>query len=248
MMKFRRSALAALSAPLVLTLAACGSGDSATGGPVGEAIEPIAAPEGQSWSQMVSFTEMGGILEGNPEAPLKLVEYASHTCPHCATFAKDASGNIDRYIESGVVSLELRNQIHDPLDLTIAMLVRCGDPATSMPLAKQAWENLEGIITTAQASGEALSAAMANQGDDRMQQIAATSGLLDFFAARGISRDQSMQCLADTEAPRQIVENSATQSDELDVTGTPTFFLNGQRLDGTSWAVVEAALQNAGAR
>jgi protein-disulfide isomerase len=248
MMKFRRTAFAALSAPLALTLAACGSGDSTSGGPVGDAIDPIAAPEGQNWNQTAVFTDMGGIQVGNPDAPLKLVEYASHTCSHCATFAKDSSGEIDRYIESGVVSLELRNQVHDPLDLTIAMLVRCGDPATSIPLAKQAWNDLEGIIVTAQQSGEALNAAMANQGDDRMQQIAAVSGLLDFFAARGISTDQALQCLADTEAPRQIVENSATQSDELDVTGTPTFFLNGQRLDGTSWAIVEAALQNAGAR
>ncbi len=248
MMKFRRSAFAALSAPLVLTLAACGSGDSTSGGPVGEAIDPITAPEGQSWGQMAVFTDMGGILEGNPDAPLKLVEYASHTCSHCATFSKESSGNLERYIESGVVSLELRNQVHDPLDLTIAMLVRCGDPATSIPLAKQAWNDLEGIITTAQQSGEALNAAMANQGDDRMQQIAAVSGLLDFFAARGLSTDQSLQCLADADAARTIMENSATQSDELDVTGTPTFFLNGQRLDGTSWAIVEAALQNAGAR
>ena len=32
------------------------------------------------------------------------------------------------------------------------------------------------------------------------------------------------------------------------VQGTPTFFLNGNRVEGTSWDMVEPQLQRAGAR
>ena len=82
----------------------------------------------------------------------------------------------------------------------------------------------------------------------RFQQIAQATGLLDFFAARGISRDQAMQCLANADQARQIAENSNTQSEELNVTGTPTFFLNGRMLTENAWPDIEAALQAAGAR
>ena len=63
-----------------------------------------------------------------------------------------------------------------------------------------------------------------------------------------------MQCLADTEKAREIAAASQTQSDELGVTGTPTFFLNGTRVASTSWGPaqsdpgLEAALRAAGAR
>ena len=118
----------------------------------------------------------------------------------------------------------------------------------AIPLAKQGWANLTSIVQAAQANGDRLGAAMAIEDDSRFQAIAQESGLLEFFAQRGLSTEQVMQCLSDPELPRTIVENSAVQSDELDVTGTPTFFVNGRKLDGTSWAVVETALQAAGAR
>lgn len=243
MTTFNRLALSALAAPLMLGLAACGSEEAATG----EAIESIAAPDGATWSATAAFTDLGGIRMGNPDAPVKLVEYASHTCPACANWSA-TSGPLSEYVESGVVSFELRNQVHDPLDLTFASIIRCGDPATAIPLAKQGWQNLNAIVQNAQSNSERLSAAMAVEDDSRFLLIAQESGLLEFFAQRGLSTEQVSQCLSDPDLPRQIVENSAVQSDELGVTGTPTFFINGSKLDGTSWAVVETALQAAGAR
>ena len=235
--------------PLALALAGCGSEAEQPGAaPTGEPIAEISAPAGSEWSQTAAVTEMGGVVLGNPDAPLKLVEYASHTCPHCATFAEQAAAGIEEYINSGVVSFELRNQIHDPIDLTIAMLVRCGEPSTFHPLAKQAWQDLNTITQTAMADQEALETAAQIQGTERFQRIGEVTGLVDYFAARGISRDQAMQCLGDPAQAEQIVERSTTQSDELEVTGTPTFFLNGNKLNASSWTEVEAALQQAGAR
>ena len=249
MLDLRRSTLAFIAAPLVVALAACGSeaeGDATALS--GEPIEAIPAPEGSSWAQTAETTDMGGVRIGNPDAPLQLVEYASHTCPACANFANTAGDELEDYVESGVVSFELRNQIHDPLDLTIAILARCGDPATFYPLAKQAWQDLPQIRETAMADPEALQAAAQTADDSRFQRIGEVTGLVDWFAARGISRDQAMQCLGEAGTAEQIVENSQTQSDELGVTGTPTFFLNGNMLEASGWTEVEAALQRAGAR
>jgi len=246
MSMFRRIVLAALSAPMALALSACGSDDEA---PVkGEPIAAIAAPAGQSWVDTAAVTPEGGYVIGNPEAPLKLVEYASHTCPHCAAFSQEAAGKLDEYVAKGTVSYELRNQIHDPIDLTIALLVRCGTPQSFHPLANQAWQNFESLMTTVQSNGAALEQAQQVPPAQRFQAIAQASGLLDFFAARGISRDQAMTCLADTAKAQQIADASDKQSEELNVTGTPSFFLNGRLVPGTRWIDIEPALQNAGAR
>jgi protein-disulfide isomerase len=242
------SALAAL-APLALALAACGGTEETAGGtPSGEPIAPISAPAGQSWVDTAAVTPQGGYVIGNPEAPIKLVEYASHTCSHCATFSQEASGPIEEYVASGRVSYEIRNQVHDAIDLTIAMLVRCGSPQSFHPLASQTWANFDQILGNAQANSAALERATQGQGGPNYPAIAEAAGLLDFFAARGISRDQAIQCLSDPAVGERIVQNSNEQSNELGVTGTPTFFINGSKIDGTNWSSVEAALQQAGAR
>ena len=241
---FRRIALAAAAAPLALVLAACG--DSADeGAPTGEPIAPIAAPNDTSWVETAAVTPEGGYVIGNPDAPLKLVEYASHTCSHCAAFSQEGAAELDEYVAKGIVSYEIRNQIHDALDMTIALLARCGSPQAFHPLANQAWGGFNQIMENAQ---PALQAAAQAPEAQRFQTIAEVSGLLDFFAARGISRDQALICLADTAKVEQIYEASQAQSDELGITGTPTFILNGRKIEGTDWASVETALQNAGAR
>ena len=233
-----------LAAPLALALAACGS--EVEGPPVGEPIAPIAAPAGQSWVDTAAVTPEGGYVIGNPEAPLKLVEYASHSCGVCAAFAQEGAPALDEYVASGRVSYEIRNQIHDPIDMTIALLARCGAPSAFHPLANQAWQNFEAIIQGAQSP--AVQQAMQAPTAQRFQAIGQASGLIDFFAARGISRDQAMTCLADTAKAQQIADASTQQSDELGVTGTPTFFLNDEVIEGTAWSLVEPALQRAGAR
>ena len=248
MMPFRRLALGALAFPLTLAIAACGSESTGTAELNGEPIEPIAAPAGESWNDTATVTPEGGVQVGNPEAPLKLVEYASHTCPTCARFSVDAHTALEEYIATGVVSFEIRNQVHDVLDLTFSILARCGDPSTFHPLAVQGWADLNTIIMTAQGNEAALNAAMQAQGPDRFQLVGEASGLVDWFAARGIARDQAMQCLADGAQAQKIVENSQTQSEELGVTGTPTFFLNGSKLEGSAWSAIEPKLQEAGAR
>lgn len=247
MSSLRRLALAACAAPLALGLAACQE-EAGEGPPRGEPIAPIAAPAGQSWVEVAAETPEGGFRIGNPEAPLKLVEYASHTCHVCADFSKQGAAGMDKYVETGVISYEIRNLIRDPIDLTMALLARCSGPAAFHPLANQAWQNFDELMATVQSNGAALEQAGNAPPAQRFQALAQASGLLDFFAQRGISNDQAMQCLADTAKAEQIATRSQTQSDELKLSGTPSFFLNGQALDVTSWSAVEPLLQAAGAR
>lgn len=242
-----------LSLPLLalapLALAACSETDGANGAASGEPLPAVAAPAGTSWADTVTVTPEGGYMIGNPDAPLKLVEYASHTCGACATFAATGKPVIkEKYVSTGVVSLELRNLVRDPIDLSIATLVRCGAKENMQPLSDQAWAALDDIFAQVQANQSAYEAASSQPVEQRFVTIAQAAGLIDFFAARGLSADQSRACLADTAAVQAIADASNQQSEDLNINATPTFLLNGNKLDVTQWAQLEPVLQRAGAR
>lgn len=236
---------------IVLTLAACDNAEEAAAGPIerSEAVAEVDPPAGTQWSDQVQMTERGGYLVGNPDAPIKLVEYGSLTCPACAAFSAQAKEPLMQdYVNSGRVSFELRSLLlGGPLDLALTRLIECGQPQAIHPLSHQVWSNLDTIFDRVQAAGPQLEAAMSLPEDQRFPAFAQAAGLYDFFAARGLSEEQARQCLADTQRLEQLAEYSQSYSDD-DVQGTPTFFLNGNKVDGNQWPAVEAALQRAGAR
>jgi protein-disulfide isomerase len=248
MSSLRRRLVASCVAPFALALAGCGGSDTEDAATSHEPIAPIAAPAGQSWVDMAAETPEGGFRIGNPNAPIKLVEYASHTCSHCAEFSVTGAPALDAYVAKGTVSYEIRNLVRDSIDLTVAMLARCGPPEAFHPLANQWWGNFNQVMTTIQSAGPALQAASQQPPAVRMQAMAQASGMLDFFAARGISNDQALSCLADTAKAQAIADRSQKDSTDLNLPGTPTFFINGKQIEGTSWEVLEPALQAAGAR
>ncbi len=236
-------------APLAL-LSACN--DAATGdgtAAAGEALPAVAPPAGAKWADTVTVTPEGGFMIGNPDAPLKLVEYASHTCSHCATFSKTGKPVLkDKYVASGVVSFEQREAFLNPYDVVIAGLAQCGAKEQMQPLSDQVWQNLESVFAGIQGNPQAVEAASALPIEQRFAAIAEATGLIDFFAARGLSADQARTCLADGAKIEALVKTAEANNTKDKIQGTPTFFLNGNRLEGTSWDVIEPQLQRAGAR
>jgi protein-disulfide isomerase len=239
----------ALAAPLALALAACGSGAEETGDIEGDAIAAIPAPDGTEWRTTAVMTDEGGVLVGNPEAPLKLVEYGSLTCPTCARFSMEGAEPLMEYIDSGVVSFELRQfAIHGPIDLLLGSLTQCGPDAAVLPLSDQVWQNFEQIMQPVQTNQAAFESAMQLPLEQRFVVAAEQLGYLDFFAARGISEDQGRQCLADVAKLEQMANYTQRYANEFDIQGTPTFQLNGNNVDANTWAALEPILQRAGAR
>lgn len=243
-----------LSLPLLalapLMLAACGddaTGDSAAAS--GEPLPAIAAPAGTKWADTVTVTPEGGYMIGNPDAPLKLVEYASHTCSHCAEFSQTGKPPLkEKYVASGVVSFEQRETFLNPFDVVIAGLTQCGAKEQMQPLSDQVWQNLPAVFQGLQGNPQAVEAAGQLPVSQRFAAIAEVTGLIEFFAARGLSADQARTCLTDAAKIEALVKTVEANNTRDKVTGTPTFFLNGKRVEGTSWEMIEPALQRAGAR
>ena len=247
-----RAAVASLAA-LALGLSACGkSTDSATGAPDASAtpVAKIAAPAGQNWAEKVTVTPEGGYLMGNPEAPIKLVEYGALSCSHCAEFAEAGFSRLrDNYVASGRVSYELRLFMLNALDLTGAMLATCGSPESVIPLSEQFWAWQTTMFSNLKAAGDArLQAAGTLPPNQRFAAIADLSGMTPFFAERGIAAEQGAACLADTAKATALSTATQTASESKGVTGTPWFFVNDKDVGTQTWATLEPMLQNAGAR
>jgi len=248
-MKPTRLFALSLLAATPLALAACG--DEAAPGDIAEseALSAVAAPAGTSWTETVTVTPEGGFKIGNPDAPLKLVEFASHTCGHCATFSVTGKQPLkDKYVASGVVSFEQREIFLNSFDVVLATLAQCGAKERMQPLSDEVWQNLEQVFAGIQANPAAVQAADALPPEQRFATVAEATGLLEFFAARGLSADQARSCLTDTAKIDAMVKASEAQARELGITGTPTFMLNDKKLEVNTWAALEPILQRAGAR
>jgi len=247
--RIRAAVLAAVLLPLALATTACGKKADQT--PTsGTAAAKVAPPAGKAWMDVVSKTEEGGYRVGNPDAPIKLVEYGALSCSHCAEFAKESGEKLlNDYVASGRVSYELRYFMLNAFDVPASLLATCGANEAVIPLSEQFWAWQPNMFTNLQKAGDAkIQQAAALPPGQRMQAIAQLAGMTEFFAARGIARDQGAACLADTAKADALAKQTETASTKYQVTGTPTFFINEAPVGTADWATLEPKLQAAGAR
>ncbi len=246
----RRIALALAAAPLVLGLAACNKDAGETAAPTGALLAKVAPPAGQAWSDVAVATPDGGYQMGNPQAPIKLVEFGALSCSHCAEFSEKGSAEIrDNFVASGRVSYELRFMMNNFLDLPAVLLATCGSPEAVIPLSDQFWGWQKTMFETLQKTGDAqLQAATQLPSGQRFVTIAAAGGMDQFFASRGIAADQGKTCLADGTKATKLAADAAAQAEKYKIEGTPTFTLNGQKVEGNTWEAIKVELEKAGAR
>jgi protein-disulfide isomerase len=245
----RRLTSLALAATLALSLTACGGGGEAGGAPSGEAIAAVAPPAGQTWSQMVRATDEGFVM-GNPDAPLKVIEYGSYTCSHCAEFSVTSHEELVRdFVDTGRVSFELRPYIRDPLDLMLAATTTCVGAERFFPLSENIWAGFEEVLAGAQAAPNAAQNIAALPEGQRFSSLATAWGVDRFFAARGLPAADLNRCLGNVEAMGQLEQRTRAASERWEITGTPTFILNDTVMEGVgTWEQMKERLQAAGAR
>lgn len=249
-MKFARALLLA-ALPLTLGLAACDKKDAAGSGEVAssEPVAKVAPPAGKSWTETFSVTPEGGYLMGNPEAPIKLVEFGALSCSHCAEFSEKGFPKLrEDYIASGRVSYELRLFLLNALDMPAVLLATCGTPEAVIPLSEQFWGWQRNMFTNLQTNEAALQQVSSLPPEKRFSGIAQVSGMGEFFASRGIAAAQGSSCLADTAKATKLANVNEQWGKEYDITGTPTFFLNGNKTGVATWEELEPMLKKAGAR
>ncbi|HEX8400568.1 MAG TPA: thioredoxin domain-containing protein [Allosphingosinicella sp.] len=206
-----------------------------------------AAPAARDWSRTVVATPEGGFRVGNPAAPVKLVEYGSLTCNHCAAFAREGVPPLMAGpVKSGRVSYEFRNFVLNGIDVTATLLARCAGPDRFFALSDTLYRTQEQwvarIAGLPQAQKDRLEALPDSQ---RLGRVAELGGLLAVAARFGVTPARGKQCLADKAALDRLGKiNEAGMA--LGVKGTPTFLINGQLAPAGNWATLEPLLKTAG--
>ena len=202
---------------------------------------------GGNWGSMLAETD-GGHLFGNPDADRKLIEFMSYTCSHCATFARNGEGAIKvAYVPSGRISYEIRHLIRDPVDLSAALLTHCGDASKfggnheAIMYRYDEWIEKARKTTQAQRSRWQFGSLSA-----RFQAIASDLDFYDIMKTRGYERAEIDQCLTDEAKASALADRSAADAERYGITGTPSFVLDGELLEGThDWSALEPQLADA---
>jgi len=243
-----KSAYVMLAAAAIFASAACNAEKGSNASTNDAPIKAIKAPNGD-WSKLVSKTDAGGYVMGNPNADVKLVEFGSMSCPHCAAF--DAEGSeklINDYVKTGRVSYEFRNFVRDPLDLTISLVTRCAGPDRFFQLTHEAYGSQKQIFETLQAApAEKLQALQSDQGATAFAEYARLSGLQQWAAQRGLPSGKTGVCLSNQQEIDKLVQmNGDTTTQYPEFTGTPSFTINGTMLKETAtWDKLEPQLRDA---
>jgi protein-disulfide isomerase len=237
-------------AALIVSLAACGDKEGGNvSAPTGAPVAAVAAPAGTSWADTVAATPEGGFVMGNPNAAIKVAEFASYSCSHCRDFAVESGEEMRALVNSGKVSYELRNFVRDPLDMAMTLLVRCGGKDTFFPLSDQFFGNQAAMFEKAQAMGDAAyQAAMAQPPQQRFITLATATGLLEFAKQRGVAENQARQCLADSGEAEKLAKGVQAATAQYNISGTPTLLINGAVVENvTTWPAMRAKIKEAGA-
>ncbi len=241
--------LAVLALTAALALSGCNKASSVdAAAPSAAPMAAVAPPAGKAWSDVVVATAAGGFLMGNANAPVKLLEYGSLSCPHCAKLAQDGAKPLtENYVNTGKVSWEYRSFAIHPQDVPLTMLVRCAPPEAAFPLIEQIYANFEALAKSTEAGAKQLG----NMGQVPPQQrfivMADTLGFTQFFSARGIAVDQAHACLSNAAAAEKVGAESDAAS-KAGIDSTPTLLINGVQTKVNTWVELAPLLQKAGAR
>ena len=150
---------------------------------------------------------------GNPSAPVKVIEFFSLTCSHCAAFHKETYPRVKRdLVERGAIRLIWRDFPLDQVALTAAMVAR------HLPV-----DRYEPFVT----------ALLANQ--DRWafgRGINPTEELWKMAALAGMSRPTFDQAISDTSLRDWILQQQQKDQEQWKVDSTPSFVINGQKYAG----------------
>lgn len=159
---------------------------------------------------------------GNPESGVTLIEYGSSMCSHCREFEETVFSQLKtNYIDTGRIYFIFR-EVLAPVDPqrvipTIALaeyqLARCNNATPEQYFSRL------GVLFEQQ---PAMFQAGSRQGIE--------AKLVEIGGAAGLSREQVLECIADPEGAARMTRLGELATRD-NVTGTPTFFLNGERLD-----------------
>ncbi len=153
----------------------------------------------------------GDMSLGDPKAPVKLVEYASLSCVHCAAFHNETFPAFKKkYVDTGKVHYTLREVLTEPANIAAAgyMTARCAGAENYFKVVDAAFGGFPEMMRTQNARANLVAAAKAG----------------------GLTEAQFVACVGD-QAGFEAMQVRANRNAEAGaITSTPTFYINGKKV------------------
>ena len=246
-----RKLFIALAAASFTTLACNAEKGAEQGATASAPVKPVAPPKDGDWTTVVSETTAGGFLMGNPNAAVKLVEFGSMTCPHCAKFDEEAvKPLVDNYVKTGKVSFEFRNFVRDPFDVAASLVARCGGTTSFFGLTRGLYAEQRQWVSKIQAADpNAMQRIQGLPPGQQFAEIAKIAGFQDWAAMRGLAPEKTAACLANQSEVDRLVQMQNDAVTAYNIPGTPAFLFNGELLtlepSSPPWQQIEAKIKSA---
>lgn len=174
-------------------------------------VELVGEARAQNLSDLMEPGPLGDVFLGDENAPVTVIEYASMTCPHCANFHEAILPSLkEKYIESGKVKLIFREFPLDPRAYAASMLARCAGNEFYFPMTDVLFKQ---------------QSVWARAEDPRPP-------LMQIAKLAGFTQESFEECLKNQELLDNVNATRKKAAEVYGVTGTPSFFINGEKYSG----------------
>ncbi len=158
------------------------------------------------------------MIEGNADASVQVIEYASYTCPHCASFHENTYKQLKAdYIDTGKIGFTFREVYFDKFGMWASMIARCDGPEKFFGVTDLM---MKGQSTWARAGSEGAIA-------DELRKVGRLAGM---------DSEQIDACLTDGDKLQTLVAWYQQNVTEHDISSTPSFIINGEKYSNMSYA------------
>ena len=175
---------------------------------------PYAASAEQASEEIKPIAEM---VQGDLDAPIEMIEYASFTCPHCATFHADVYPKLKiNYIDKGLVKFIYREVYFDKYGMWASMIARCAGADRFFGMTDQIYRKQS---NWARAESD----------------VAIVTQLRKIGLLAGLDESQLSSCLQDGVKLRALVEWYSENAKRDEIKSTPTLIINGEKHSNQSY-------------
>lgn len=161
---------------------------------------------------------------GSPDAKVKIAEYASFTCSHCANFHETVFKPLKAdYIDTGKVQFIAKEVYFDRPGLWAAMIARCG--------GDMKYFGISDILFSTQSEWPASQDPAVVV--ENLKKIGRTAGMED--AAMDV-------CMKDAATAQAMIDHSEAGMTADGVEGTPTLIINGVKHSNMGYPELKAII------
>ena len=197
-------------------------------------LTPVASTSAEDLAPAGAYagttTESGGftgdVVEGNPDSPVTIIEYASLTCPHCAAFHNQTYKRLKAdYIDTGKIAFIYRDYpLNDPA-MAATLIARCAGEEKYLAFIDLFLSQQDKWTRSQDLMGE-------------LRKMAKFGGL---------GEDKINKCLSDRALGQSVLDRMHAGTEAFKVNSTPTVVINGETYKGgrdfnTMAAAIDALL------